>query len=516
MPRRRWMTEKRDVVRRLQKNQSLRSIGSETGLHRVTIRKIKRAAETAGWLKEGACLPSEQEVTRALGFRPSIKQVHPLDQIKERIKEWLDDENITYTVIHTLVQDYVTCSEATVRRYIQRTFPQHPKVVVPRDHEPGTMEVDFGHVGTTYDWLERRERKTYLFSGRLALSRYAWRERVYQMDQETFLRCHINAFDFFGGVPLKVVPDNLKQAIVTASFTEPIPNAIYQEFAIHYGFLISPCLPAKPEHKGGVESDIKYTKRNFLPVFRERQKQKGRTVPDGADMATELARWSSEVAHTRTIKGLGVSPNQLFADMEKGVLNPIPTEPWTRVEVAQAKVQSTWCIQFRKAFYSVPWQFVGKTVRVMANATTVRIFLDHQEIATHPRARNAWETVRNRLHEPPNATEYIATTRSGVLQRAKSLGSPIAEVCRRLFDQKGVDGLRPARAVLSLATTYGPARLQAACERVLAYDTVSYRSVHACLKHDLDYLPLEPVTSTEQREFAFARPAGFFSAGGAR
>jgi len=52
------MTEKRDVVRRLQKNQSLRSIGSETGLHRVTIRKIKRAAETAGWLKEGACLPA--------------------------------------------------------------------------------------------------------------------------------------------------------------------------------------------------------------------------------------------------------------------------------------------------------------------------------------------------------------------------------------------------------------------------------------------------------------------------
>jgi len=98
---------------------------------------------------------------------------------------------------------------------------------------------------------------------------------------------HINAFDFFGGVPLIVVPDNLKQAILKASFTEPIPNAVYQEFAIHYGFLISPCLPAKPEHKGGVESDIKYTKRNFWPVFRERQKQKGRAVDPGRGSAGE-------------------------------------------------------------------------------------------------------------------------------------------------------------------------------------------------------------------------------------
>jgi transposase len=510
------MTEKRDVVRRLQQRQSLRGIGNETGLHRVTIRKIKRTAEVEGWLEAGARLPSEQEVARVFSLSRGSKDAHPLDRIKNKIEEWLDDEDVTYTVVHTLVQDYVPCSEATVRRYVQRTFPQHPKVVVPRNHEAGIMEVDFGYAGLTYDWVERRDRKTYLFSGRLALSRYAWRERVYKMDQETFLRCHIHAFDYFGGVPLKVVPDNLKQAVVEASFTEPVPNAVYQEFAIHYGFLISPCLPAMPEHKGGVESDIKYIKRNFWPVFRERQKQKGRPVPDGADMATELASWSSEVAHKRKIKGVGVSPVQLFTDMEKEALRPIPAEPWTRLEVSQAKVQSTWCIQFRKAFYSVPWQYVGKTVRVMANSTTVRIFCDHEEIATHPRARHLWETVRNRLHEPPNATEYIETTRAGVLQRAKALGASVAEVCRQLFEQKGVDGLRPARALLALAKSYGPARLQAACQRVLAYDTVSYRSVHACLKHELDYLPLEPVSAAEQREFTFARPAGFFAAGGTR
>lgn len=508
------MTEKRDVVRRLQAGQSIRSISEEAGIHRVTIRKIKAVATDRGWLVDGAQLPSESAVAEAFGNTGGEHQPHELDRIKHHIKRWLDGGD-SYTVIHQLANEYVRCSEATVRRYIQRTFPKHPKVTVPRSHEPGTLEVDFGYAGLTYDWIERRNRKTWLFSGRLAFSRNAWRERVYRMDVYTFIQCHIHAFEFFGGVPQMVVPDNLKQAILKASFTEPIPNAIYQEFAIHYGFRINPCLPGMPEHKGGVESDIKYTKRNFWPVFVEHQRRKGREVPDGAEMAEALLVWGREVANRRIISGVGASPQTLFDEGERAALLPLPSQPWERVQISQAKVQSTWTIQFDKAFYSVPWQFIGKTVRVMANPTTVRIFHDHKEIAVHPRASRPWERIRNRLHEPPNATEYIAATRAGTIQRAAAIGAPVAEVCRQLFEQKGVDGLRPARAVVSLVKTYGSGRLRNACQRILAYDTVSYSSVHRCLKNKLDMEPIEARQPATPQDFAFARPVGFFGTGGA-
>jgi transposase len=108
------------------------------------------------------------------------------------------------------------------------------------------MEVDFGSLGITHDPQERRNRKTYLFSARLQHSRYAWRERTYDQKQSTFFRCHIHAFEFFGGVPEKVVPDNLKAAVLIDSFTDPIVNRVYQNLAEHYGVLIDPCPPRRP------------------------------------------------------------------------------------------------------------------------------------------------------------------------------------------------------------------------------------------------------------------------------
>ena len=139
MPRRRWMTEKRDIVRRLQAQQSIRSISSETGMHRVTVRKIREVAETCGWLAPGAELPTEQEIAAFLKATKKRTGKHPLDAIREKIEGWVKN-GYTYTAIHTMVQDYQSCSEVTVRRYILRTFPKYRKPVVARRHLPGRRD----------------------------------------------------------------------------------------------------------------------------------------------------------------------------------------------------------------------------------------------------------------------------------------------------------------------------------------------------------------------------------------
>jgi len=289
MPRRRRMVEKVDVIRRLRMNQSIRAINRETGIHRTIIRELRDIAVQKGWLEKRTPMPSELTLQKSLDYLHKIQDhlAHPLDTWKEEIKRWVDMK-YSFIVIHQLVCQYYQCSESTVRRYIHRRFPSEPKAVMVRNSKPGeVMEVDFGYLGITYDPDEKRNRKTHLFSGRFRYSRKAYRERVFDQKEQTFFAAHIHAFEYFGGVPQKVVPDNTKAAVVKASFEDPIVNRAYRNLACHYGFLISPCLPYKARHKGGVENDIKYVKNNFWPLFKEQERQKGREIPGN------LSRWYS-------------------------------------------------------------------------------------------------------------------------------------------------------------------------------------------------------------------------------
>src|SRR3972149_7758019 len=121
----------------------------------------------------------------------------------------------------------------------------------------GDMELDSGYLGIPYDSQTRRNRKTHIFSGRLRHSRLAHREPTFNQKQEAFFLGHIHAYEYFGGVADKTIPDNLKAAGIKATYEDPLINRVYHELAEHYGFLISPCPPYDPRKKGGVENHIK-------------------------------------------------------------------------------------------------------------------------------------------------------------------------------------------------------------------------------------------------------------------
>ena len=142
------------------------------------------------------------------------------------------------------------------------------------------MEVDFGHLGLTWDAATRSRKRTWVFAGRL--------------------RIPVGPFATWSSIrsrrpssPVTCTPSSGSAAVIVASFEDPLVNGAYRELALHYGFLISPCLPRRPEHKGGVEGDIKYVKRNFLPLFREVEKERGRDTPD----AGELGETGRQVHH---------------------------------------------------------------------------------------------------------------------------------------------------------------------------------------------------------------------------
>lgn len=149
----------------------------------------------------------------------------------------------------------------------------------------------------------------------------------------------------------------------------------YQQLAEHYGCIISPCLPRTPEHKGGVEGDVKYVKKNFLPCFREGQKEKNIKMPTISDLSEALAKWGEEVADTHIIHGVGRSPVDIFSTEEKKALRPLPTSRWELATWGRCTVRRDWRIMYESAYYSVPFNLIEKMVEVCVTNSLVRIFL---------------------------------------------------------------------------------------------------------------------------------------------
>jgi transposase len=484
-----------------------REIQRDTGLHRTIIRNIRTIAAVEGWLDPQKPLPSEEEIQRVRdGMTDKKVAPHPLAAYLEEFRRWAK-EGYSYVVMHQLIKDRYPCSEPTIRRFVQRYLPTRVKPVMVRPTVPGRdMEVDFGYLGITYDPQTRRNRKTHLFSGRLRHSRLAYREPTFNQKEQTFFLGHMHAYEYFGGVAEKTTPDNLKAAVITASYEDPIINRLYHELAEHYGFLISPCPPYDPRKKGGVENDIKYVKRNFWPLFVEKQRALGREVPHYDDLVRELERWTREVSETRIIAGVGRTPREIFETEERQALKSLPVCRWDPVSWGQPRVDKDFLIQFEKAFYSVPYQYIGQRVVVLGSRHIVRIYLGTGEIARHERAQRPWQIVRNPLHSPPYMEEYMNTTGAGLLRWAERIGEEVGKVAESIMADKAVDGMRPVRALIRLATTYSTQRLEHACARALRYDTPTYRSVKEILTKGLDLLPAaEPIEASGQRVFRFQR-----------
>ena len=225
---------------------------------------------------------------------------------KEDILELLEKGLSGVRIHEELIAKGFKGSYETVKYHI-RNIRRKEKIFVHIHTEPGEeAQVDFGYTGRTPD-NNGKLRKTWVFNMRLSYSRLDYYEKVYDQKVETFIQCHINAFESFQGVPDSVRIDNLKAAILEANFYEPIYQKVYQDFANYYGFKSIPCRIYKPNDKGKVESGIKYVKSNFF---------KGRSFTSGNDCDNQLRQWNRK-ANLRIHGTTRKVPREIFEQEEK-------------------------------------------------------------------------------------------------------------------------------------------------------------------------------------------------------
>jgi len=496
--RKKSMHELQELVRYHRLGRGPREVSRLLQMSPNTERKYRLAIGEAGLLGG-----SPDDIANLEDLREAIKKSFPpgtfrqrstVEGYKEEITEKLANGSgaqAIYDFLRLKYEEEFTGSLSAIKRMCKRIKVergvQPGDVVIPVETDPGQVaQVDFGYLGKIYDPESGNIRKVWIFVMVLGYSRKMFVDLVFDQKTTTWIDLHIRAFEYFGGIPAVVVPDNLKAAVIKAAFTsadECEINRSYRELARHYGFLIDPTPPYQPEKKGKVESGVKYVKNNF---------GKPRTFKDIDDARAQLREWLEKVANYRIHGTTRRRPAEMFAAEEAEHLLALPATRFDIVIWRKAKVHQDTHFQFDGRLYSVHFKNIGKQVWARANSTTVEAYLDDLRLATHDRNGNGRRSTI-KAHLPDYRVVWAERSRDFWENKAEAIGSEVGAYVRAVFESdKELSQLRPAQAIVTHLEKFPVGRACAAAARAHYYGAYSYKAIKGILQKGLDLTEPSP------------------------
>jgi transposase len=354
-----------------------------------------------------------------------------------------------------------------VRRWSQRTEPPFRRMECAPGQE---LQVDFGLGAWVLEAGKRR--RPHLFRAVLSHSRKAYSEVVWRQTTESFLRCLENAFRYFAGVPATVVIDNLKAGVLQADWYDPELNPKLEEFARHYGTVILPTKPAMPRHKGKVESGVKYAQNNAV---------KGRSFESLTAQNSFLLDWERNVADTRIHGTTRRQVGKIFEAVERPALQPLPASLFPVFEEARRTVHRDGHVEFKKAYYSAPPEYVGRQVWVRQETRLLRIYNSRREqIALHALAEPGKFTT-DPAHLHSRKRHIIERGADHLLDRCRRIGPLSGTWAEAMHQTRGPQSLRVMQGLLQLAEKHSAAELEKAAAVATHHGTWRLRDLKRLL-----------------------------------
>lgn len=494
------MNHLRDIIHRLRAGESERRIARDLKISRPTVHKYHELAKRQGYLDTKIPLPDDATLRAVLGSGPQPPKIaSSLEPYREVVANLLK-QGVEMTALWQRLKDNYGYpgSYSAVRRFASHLELAAPQAFTRIHTAPGEeLQVDFGSVGRLYDPASGRIRIAHAFVATLGFSRHQYAELVFDQKIATWIRLHRQAFEFFGGVVGRVVPDNLKAAVLQALVYDPVLGEAYRQMALHYGFLVSPTLPGTPRHKGKVENGVHYLQRNFMA---------GQEFADIHFANQHLRVWVMEVAGVRQHGTTHQPPLRMFWELEQAALLPLPEEPFSLCEIRTVKVHPDCHVVIAGSFYSVPYTYVGQKLDAYIRERVVEIYQDQQLVATHLRCQEPGQWQTRLEHYPPHKAAYLQRTPDFCRKTAERIGPAARQVVDTLLCDRPLDRLRSVQAILGLEESVGPQRLEAACARALYYGDARYRRIKEILNAALDREPLpETPSGLPARSHTFAR-----------
>jgi transposase len=458
-------------------------VAASLGVDPKTVRKYVAPAQAAGLVPGGPALGRAEWAVLVGDWFPELVDARArsltypvLDGYRARIKQML--ETNTVTTVHQRLHDEegLAVGISSFRRYVWREFPEHTdqaKVTVLRpDVGPGEeAQIDYGFLGSWVDPLTERARRVWAFVMVLAMSRHMFVRPVLRMDAGAWVAANVAGLSFFGGVPRRLVIDNLRTGVDRPDLYDPKVNRAYAEMAAHYGCLVDPARRGKPKDKPRVERQMPYLRDSFW---------RGRMWTDEADMQAAALVWCTKVAGRRPHRSLdGAAPLAVFEAVEAPALAPLPPEPFELARWSAPKVGPDCHVKVGKVLYSVPWRLIGRRVDAREAQRTVEVFVDGTVVKTWARVERGRQT--DWADYPPEKVAFFMRTPTWCRRRADQLGPAVAELVGELLAGGALHHLRAAQGVVGLAEGHTPQRLDAACRRAIQVGDPGYRTVKGIL-----------------------------------
>jgi len=367
-------------------------------------------------------------------------------------------------------------------------------VVMRQTHRAGEkLFVDYA--GQTVEVIERTTgevRTAQIFVAVLGASNYTYAEASWTQSLPDWIGAHVRAFQFMGGVPELVVPDNLLSGVRRAHRYEPDLNPTYQELASHYGVAVLPARVRRPRDKAKVEAGVQVVERLILAALRNRRFFSLTEL--NAAIAALLER-----LNRRPFKKLPGSRRESFERLDQPALRALPATPYVFATWKRVRVHIDYHVEVDGHYYSVPYALVKQPLEVRLTATTVECFHKGQRVASHLRSHLKGHHTTVPEHMPKAHREYAEWTPQRLVRWAEQSGAATAEVIAHILAHRPhpQQGFRSCLGILRLAERYGADRLEAACRRALRLNACRYKSIESMLRRGLDRQALP-----EQRELA--------------
>src|SRR5262252_729331 len=414
-------------------------------------------------------------------FRPRTPRPHTstLDPFKPEIVRLL--ERYPYSAAQAfqrLREHGFAGSYGLVKTYVHTVRPTRQPAFLKLAFAPGECaQVDWGMFGSVPVGQTRRQLSFFVMV--LCYSRLLYVEFTVSQTMEHFLACHQHAFDCFGGIPHKVMVDNLKSAVLKRAVGDaPVLNPKYLDFATHYGFTITPCNVGKGNEKGRVENGVGYVKKNFLA---------GLEIPDFSVLNPAARQWLDTVANVRLHSETREQPVQAW-HTERPYLHPLPLHPFDIATVSQVRASRQFRITLDTNRYSVPAHYAGQALTLKTYPDRLCLYHKDTLIARHARRYDRFQDVEDPDHPKPLLEQRKKARDHQLFRRFLAL-SPRAEAYYLKLEERRLNPQHHVRKIVALSDIYTPEAVARALDDAFTYEAFSSEYIANLLEQRARFTP---------------------------
>ena len=485
------MSKLRQMLRLYAQGESKLKISELTGVSRNTLKKYLKIYARLRLSIDFIEQQSDQELDHLFGenllLEPSDRY-KTLEPFLPKMEKELKKRGITR---HILWERYIAIHpdgyKASQFKYHYQQWLKRSKPVMHIEHIAGDkMYIDYA--GEKLHLVNKDTGEisdVEVFVSVLGASQLTYVEATLSQSKEDFINCCEHALVYYGGVPMAIVPDNLKSAVTKSDRYEPTLNQAFETFALHYSTSILPARVYKPKDKSLVEGGVKIAYQRIYSVLDDKVFH---TLEDMNEAIKEIV----ELHNNTKLTNRPYSRRALFEEIERQTLHPLPTFPYEfkRQQHATISVNGHVCLKEDKHYYSVPYQYIGKKVKLLYTSTHVEIFYNYASLTVHKRDRKQYGYTTN--------TEHLASTHKYLtewnperfIKWAESIDESVKEFIIHLMESKShpEQSYKACQGVLGYERKVGRERLINACKRAIEYENYSYHSIKTILENKYDQL----------------------------